>query len=407
VREVDEASAHNLEIARQLLGAQNACGAPSRQASADDPFEVSDLRVVAALPSVGNLTSDCANASLLWSWSASYPSAATFELPAQGGCPSGELEIYLPSRLQLRDASLAYVYCGKERLAGLSGEGPNPVALQLGSGADCSENSSVLQLPLQARISGSVAVSYSYRKSEYGKRCSLIGGYEACGCELETEFGTKQYSKRVGGSSNFSVEAGTVEALWVSPPLQKRLDGRQAAQIAIFTRRMPSLVSVRWNGEKIAENSPYRFNVSAGECGQREVSAEYSPEELGLALNRSESALNVRQLASINSTFLPFSGQFYWQAEPGAGEASVGFEDWFCARQAFPRNFSARAPAGFQSDAGLLQVREGSDRESPAASSPKAGPLLFGSLHAAAGALLLAAVLWAALGALPRLGGRM
>jgi len=339
---------------------------------------------VTAIPSAGNITSDAARPSLLWSWSASYPSHLLAPLPSPVGCPDGEYELYLPLQPQLRNAKLRYDFAGRATAVELDGAGPNPVGLELNRGLLNWSGHQELRARLQAEIGGEIRLSYSYRKREYRKHCSIVGGFEACGCEEETVFGTRQYAKAVGSGRDFSVEIGPVEALWINPPLQKRLAGAQVCEIALFARRMPSNVSIASGTREIASNQPYKFIVSEGGCKESLVDAVYAPQEKGLKLTASNASLEVRQLSMLNASYLPFSAVFLWNESAGAREVDVSFEDWFSGRQDFLRNFSVRRPSAFEAGGSALEIRRGSESESPAAGFPSAKEFDFQGLPQAA-----------------------
>ncbi|MEM4633872.1 MAG: hypothetical protein QW275_01835, partial [Candidatus Anstonellaceae archaeon] len=55
VQEVEIVAQYNIGIASELLGKQNVCKEPERQASSEDPFEVGYLEILAIVPSVGNI----------------------------------------------------------------------------------------------------------------------------------------------------------------------------------------------------------------------------------------------------------------------------------------------------------------------------------------------------------------
>ncbi|MCX8198312.1 MAG: hypothetical protein N3F07_03945 [Candidatus Micrarchaeota archaeon] len=364
-QEVEEASQHNRMIAESLLGASNACRQEARLPTADDPFEIADLRVVAIIPSVQNITSDLESPAVLWSWSAKIPQSASFQLSSQGGCLPGAYEIYLPSSVELKDASISYFYAGKRLELPVSSQNPVPLGLPVLNGNSSKEG---LYEKLEVNASGKLSVRYQYRKMEYRQECSSQGGMEVCGCKQHVEFGSRQYSKQLHDRKAFWVQTGNNSILWISPPLKKRMAGSQKAEIGLFARRLPASISFHANGNLVAEAGLYQFRLSEGMCGEKIVLCQYSPKGT-VAVSKSESEMDVAPLVLDNLEYLPFGLEFGWESAPGLSRTVVVVEDWFGKRQEFPRDFSVREPSRFEPEGELMAIRQGSDTESPAAAA--------------------------------------
>jgi len=339
---VEQASAYNLALAPSLLGAQNACNAPVRTPSEESIFSVADARIVAVVPQVGNTTSDLANASLLWSWSASCPLQARFSIREDGRCPAGEIIYFSPSAPSF-SGELSYKYGNSTETVPLSPHSQNPVQLGLDAGKLAEEDFAAPFAGLSASLSGTILVSYSFSKSEYSYGCSGANGYSWCGCSLGRTAGTRVFSVPVSHARNFSVETGPVSLLWLNPPLQSRLSGSGEGKLAFFARRLPANISFVFSGREIAFVQPYSFSTRIGQCGERAVEREFAP--AGSASANSSAPIFPSQLVEKNASYLPYYVQFNWSAQPGRSEFSVLFEDAFSHQENFTRNFSVRQAA--------------------------------------------------------------
>ena len=369
---VEEAAADNTALAPLLLGAQNACNVPERQATADDIFSVAGIRAVAVVPEVDGITSDAAAPGLLWSWSAAFPKEAAFALPSDGGCPQGNLEYYTPSGVALEDGLLRYKYGNATKEIRLGATGPNPVALELDSSLLGNGDLAGIYASLPVHLEADISVEYSYKKTEYAKECRQIGDYLACGCVAKTASGMKMFKKAVADERNFSVEVGPVEEMWLNPPLQKRLDGGGAGKLLFFARRMPSNISIVADGAVIGFSEPYGFEAVRGGCGEARVVKKFAPHGKDTFLNMSGDSVVPFQLVEKNLPYLPFYLEFGWNATPGNKTLAIVFEDCFSKKENFTREFSIREPAAFVPEgktggAGAMEMRGGSDDSTPAA----------------------------------------
>ena len=108
VSQVEEASEYNRNIAGSLLGGKKSCEAEGRQATAENPFEVAEARLVGLIPMANNATSDLSNATLLWGYSASFPNSASFPLSGAFGCPQGQYYLHSPSAASFEGGRLEY-----------------------------------------------------------------------------------------------------------------------------------------------------------------------------------------------------------------------------------------------------------------------------------------------------------
>ncbi|MCX6770389.1 MAG: hypothetical protein NT051_07030 [Candidatus Micrarchaeota archaeon] len=376
---MEEASAHNLGIAKSLLGAKDACGATTRAPSQDDLFEVADLRIVILAPQVGNVTSNRAAPQLVWSWSASLPETAEFEIASEN-CPDGVEEYYNPSEPEFANGALEYSYLGEVKRVALGG-GDSPVQLNLSGEAEertdialdfAHESAPELAYEnLSMKLVGEIRARYSYRKSTYEYVCHQLQGGIGCGCESEAEFGMRTFRMSLSDSRTFFVETEPVEEVWLNPPLNSRLAGLENGKLAFFARRMPAKISVYSEGNLIGEAAPYRFEESLGSCGQKEVKRIYSPEGKGAVINISQNSTRPFQLVSKNKHYVPIYFEFGWNESAGKRGVSLVYEDCFSAQDNFSRNFSVREPALFKPDeeagneAGVI-LREGSESLSPA-----------------------------------------
>jgi len=229
--ETKDAALYNAKLADSLLGAENACGAVPREPSLDDIFEVGEIRIVSLLPQVGNSTSDLANASLLWGYSAKAPSSASFEL-ANDRCPPGKIQLYSPSGIELRGALLEKSFCGKNSTHHI-GAGENPLPLSLGG---CEGDRSRLFEPLFLEIRGKLSARYSYRMDYYDYGCVFFGNNSGCGCYSRLEFGMRTFEREVSHSASFDVEVGENGWFWINPPLGFRLGGRAMASLRFWKK---------------------------------------------------------------------------------------------------------------------------------------------------------------------------
>lgn len=393
VREAEDAAAHNAAIARSLLGAENACGAPERGITEGDLLSVADLRIVAIVPEVGGVTSDSASPALLWSWSAKCPKSAEF--PVFGGaCPTGKITYHSPSEASLSNAALRYRYGGMEREIPLGDE--NPVAMGLDESFLSPEDYAGVHVPLQVFVSGEISVQYAYKKTHYERFCQNLPDATGCGCELKTSFGVATFSRELEDAGNFSVEAGENEIFWVNPPLQSRLSGQGTGKFLLFARRMMANLTVISRGERLGFAEPYSFSVRRGECGEEKVSAVFSPRG-DIFVNASNESLLPFQLVEKNRSFRAFYAEFDWSADAGRGEMEIVQEDFFGNNVSSRRVFAVRAPEPFAEEGRGQKIRQASERESPAlypgeSPAPEKAPDF--SVFAALAALPFA--LWAA-----------
>ncbi|MFA6907890.1 MAG: hypothetical protein WC263_03610 [Candidatus Micrarchaeia archaeon] len=376
--EVDQASSRNAALAPFLLGAANACGAPPRAPTADSPFSVADARVVSLIPQAGNATTDLANTSALWSWSASFPPEARFSIREDERCPAGEIRYFSPSPPSL-SGTLSYSYGNSTETLALSSAGPNPAPLSLPSAkladADFLQPFAALSISLSARI----FVSYSFAKSGYSYRCSSVGEYVGCGCEMAYGSGIRTFAQEVSDARNFSVEVGPDSILWLNPPLSSRLAGGGDGKVALFVRRVPANISLFFRGREIASVQPYSFPTGAGPCGEAAVGREFSPSQgasSGIFMNAS-GPIFPSQLVGKNASYVPFYLQFPWQAEAGKANFTVILEDAFSNRQNFSREFFVRQPAPFSpapdspGSGGAMERRKASGSATAAAYPPR------------------------------------
>lgn len=202
VLEVEQASAHNLALAQPLLGAKNACSAHERAFNDADIFTVADARIASIIPSTGNTTSNLANPSLLWSWSASFPPEANFPVPSDPHCPPGTIRYFSPSQPSF-SGGLSYGYGGFSASVPLSSGGPNPVPLNLSEGTLSGETLAAPLVPLPASLAGTISITYKFLKSSYSYSCVEADGYIGCGCEMQSESGARTFSAPVSHSRNF------------------------------------------------------------------------------------------------------------------------------------------------------------------------------------------------------------
>jgi len=368
VQEIRDAAEYNGGLAAGLLGAENPCGAVERQISEEDVFSVVGVRLVTLMPLANNVTSDLSSTEVLWSWFAAYPDRATFTSPSGNGCPASVLEIYNPGKPVLRNAKLAYRYGRAEKEVLLDSNGPNPVALDLNSSYLVEDAYARLYADLKLRVEGEIAVGYAYRKTAYQIVCHTVETGTFCGCEQEITGGSREYAKSVADERNILVEIGPVDEMWLNPPLQKRLSGKQAGKILIFARRMPAKIIVSAEERELGRNEPYGFSTKTDECGEKVVSGEFSPVRQGLAIGMNGTAILPFQLVSKNASYLPFYLEFEWEETAGKKEVRVGYEDWFSHGKNFTREFSVREPDAFslRGDEDVDGIRRGSDSLSPA-----------------------------------------
>ena len=375
VSEVKAASSHNMAISQNLLGAKNPCGVPERKASMDDPFTVAYIQAIAILPSVGNITSDLSNTSLVWGWAASYPKSVAFSLPSDGTCPPGELALYSPSSARLEEGTLSYSYFGENRLVPLGMPGTNPVPLPLARQELSDEPSFSLFASLEVKLEGRVEADYDFLKTEYRYSCITVKGYSSCGCERVSSSGRKTYAKTVEHSRVFLVENGPSYLFWLNPPLAKRLSGGQEASLLLLLRRMPSEISMASNGQKIAFSSPYSFYLQDGKCGEKVANAVFAPfDSLEKGLN-SSNPIDMRQFAGKNLTYLPVHFWFSWNESPGEKDVAVEVEDFFGHNESFTRKFNVRSPAAWEknqekADSLAAMLVSHGDKTSPPSSYP-------------------------------------
>ncbi len=369
VFEIENASGYNFAIADSLLGADNPCGLERRAATADDIFSVADIAAVSIVPSVGNVTSDLSSPKLLWSWFASFPQSATFPIHSDGSCPEGTLELYNPAWKNLHEAKLVYKYGNRTVEANLSGDGPNPVALELDSGHLQGSDYEGLFANLSINLSGKIGVSYSYRKTEYAETCTHTEEFEGCNCEESVEFGIKPYEKEVGSERMFLVETGPVEGIWLSPPLLGRLAGNEKGTVLLLARRMPAMITAVADGREIANAVPYKFEVKNGECGEKIVEQAFEPEVANAIVNASSLTVFPYQLVAKNASYLPYYFEFFWNETAGRKRVVLEFKDRFSHSQNFTREVSVREPAQFSDDGGqgAMNLLHGDWKNTPAA----------------------------------------
>ena len=368
VQEIIDAADYNTGLASALLGAENPCGAGERQISENDIFSVAGVRVITAMPLADNITSDLSAPEALWSWFAKFPKSATFASPSGNGCPSSVLELYAPQSPVLGNAKLSYRYGSAEKEVQLGSFGPNPVALDLNSGYLREEEFARLYANLSLEINGEISVVYSYRKTTYQKVCHTAAKGTFCGCEQKIDLGTRTYAKQASDARSFLVEIGPVEEVWLNPPLQKRLAGKQTGKFLIFARRMPAKINVSADGRELGWSEPYKFSVAAGECGERVVTSSFLPRQNGVEVKTNETEICPFQLVGKNASYLPFYLDFGWDETAGKKRVNVEYEDWFLHGQNFSREFSVREPAAFSSRGGegTGEIKQGSDSLSPA-----------------------------------------
>ncbi|MFA6328626.1 MAG: hypothetical protein WCY41_04220 [Candidatus Micrarchaeia archaeon] len=367
---VEQASSRNIALAPSLLGAKNACNAPSGLPTRDDIFFVADARVVSLVPQVGNTTSDLSNASALWSWSASFPQEARFSIHDEERCPAGEIRYFAPSSPSISGA-LSYLYGNSTETLALSQASANPLPLNLSAGkltdADFLHPSALLSFSLNASIS----VSYSFSKSSYSYQCSTMGGYTGCGCERNYAGGSRTFRRSVSDARNFSVEVGPVSLLWLNPPGSSRLSGDGDGKLALFARRLPASMSLVFGGKEIASAQPYSFSAGAGQCGEAIADRAFSPSGTGVFINAS-APIFPSQLVDKDASYMPFYLEFPWQADAGRANFTLVYEDAFSNRQNFSREFSVREPAPFfpPSGSGEAMARREASGSATAAAYP-------------------------------------
>ena len=374
VSEVEWASSRNIALAPFLLGAKNACDAPSRLPSEDDIFSVADARIVSLIPQAGNATSDLSNASILWSWSAAFPNEVRFSIREEARCPAGEIRYFAPSTPSL-SGTVSCLYGNFTEILSLSANGTNPIPLNLSAGkltdADFLQPFASLSLILRANIS----VAYSFSKSGYSYRCTSSDGYTGCGCERNYGGGFRTFQRSVLDARNFSVEVGPNSLMWLNPPLSSRLAGNENGKMALFARRLPANLSLSFRGKEIASVQPYLFSVRDGSCGEAIVDREFSPQQgaaAGVFINAS-GPIFPSQLVDKNASYFPFYLEFPWHAGAGKANFTIVFEDAFSRQQAFSREFSVREPTPFSPSSGAvgsggaMEKREASDGATSAA----------------------------------------
>jgi hypothetical protein len=346
VPDVETAYSHNLALAPSLIGAKNACHAQERTPSDGDLFVVADARIVSILPQAGNVTSDLSNASILWSYSASFPPQARFSIGQDARCPAGEIRYFSPSPISF-SGTLSYHYGNSSETLQLSSLGPNPVPLNLSEGKLTEGDFSNPYASLQVFLDASISVAYQFSKTHYSYGCTGIGGgYIGCGCTLSREMGVRTFQKSISHARNFSVEAGPVFALWLNPPLASRLDGAGEGKVAFFARRMPARISFSFAGMQVGKAQPYSFSMHTGVCGEKIAEREFNMESGDVFLNTS-APLFPFQLVGKNASYIPFYAEFPWAASAGKAEFETVFQDAFSHEQVFLRNFTVRRPAEF------------------------------------------------------------
>jgi len=377
VGEVDEASAHNLGLASSLLGAENACGYEARQPSADDVFSVANVTAVAIAPQAENITSDISQPKLLWSWSADYPENAIFPVESEAGCPMGRIEISNPANLKLKNGRLAYSYGNMTMLMNLHSNGPNPVLLDLNSSYLREEDYAGLFANLTVNLSGKASVAYSYEKYWYTYGCETDGEHVGCGCTPHADFGVKEYEKPVFDSRKFLVETGTVEKIWLNPPLGKRLSGKQDANLLLFARRMPAKITVWEGGGELARAAPYKFKLEDGKCGEKIVAVGFSPQAENALVSAGNASEFPRQLVEKDAAYLPIYLEFGLDSSAGRKNLTVEYEGWFLNQMNFSDEILVREPEAFarggeageeaEGAGGAMVLRQGDDSRTPAA----------------------------------------
>ncbi len=368
VHEVEQVSAHNIGLSESLLGAQNPCARPLRQPTWDDPSYAAGVKIIAVIPQVGNTTSDLALPKALWSWFASYPSSISLSAPSGNGCPDSRISLYARGKPHFTNARLTYDYGGNAKEVSLSETGPNPAVLDLNGSLAPGRELSGLYANLSLRLAGEISIEYSYSKADYVIECSSQEGRSGCACMERNSVGATEYRQQYVDSKNFLVETGPVQEVWLSPPVQKRLDGNQTGKLLLFSRRMPSRITFLVDDRLYGENLPYRFRSGQGDCGSQTVEAEFSPLDRGVAVQKSEEVAS-SQLVDVAGVYVPIYAQFDWNEAAGRKGAEVRYEDWFSNVMYFPSNFSIRNPAAFAKDqSGLaMGIRQGNDSVSPAA----------------------------------------
>ena len=382
--EAEQASYFNIALAPSLLGAANACGAPSRLPTEDDIFSVADARIVSVIPQIGNATSDLSNASVAWSWSADFPQEARFSIRDDVRCPAGEIRYSMPSSPALSGA-LSYEYGNSTETLALSSAGANPLPLDLGAekltGADFMQ----LFAPLSISLSAAISVSFSFAKSGYSYRCSGEDGYSGCGCERNYEYGSRTFWKNVSDARNFSVETGPNSIFWLNPPLSSRLSGNESGKLALFARRLPASISLFFRGKEIAAAKPYSFSVKAGECGEKAVERQFSPPSRKSAIVSISTGEPIfpSQLVDKDASYAPFYMEFPWNAEDGKANFTIILVDAFSHRQEFLREFAVREPVPFSlppgaaGGGGAMEKREASGAATAAAYPARAQQAAF------------------------------
>ena len=369
VPEVEMAASYNEALAPSLLGAANPCWEQATNATADDMLELAGMRIVSAIPQVGNVTSDDAAPKLLWSWFASFPQSATFASPSSNGCPGTALELYAPSGPYLGNAKLSYEYGNKSAEVALGPSGPDPVPLGLNESSLRDGDFASLYANLTLEISGNISVRYSYSQTDYSQECHGPGGENHCTCVPHTSFGSKEYSRNASDSRLLLVETGPVEAEWLNPPLGKRLVWNETAGLLLFARRMPANISVSAGGKQIGWSSQFAFSTATGDCGEMAVSAAPLVRQAGVGTRLGNGTLFPPQLVERNASYVPAYVEFNWSETPGKKEVNVSIEDWFSGLMNFTSDFSVHEPAPFSSggSGGGMEMREGTDSLSPAA----------------------------------------
>ena len=369
VREVQTASDYNSALAPSLLGAANPCDEQANAATADDMLELAGIRIVAAIPQVGNVTSDDAAPKVLWSWFALFPQSATFASPSASGCPDAVLELYAPSGPFLDNAGLSYEYGDESAEVPLGPSGPDPVPLDLNGSHLRDGDFATLYANLSLGISGRISVHYPYSQTDYSQECHESGGETSCSCVQHASTGMREYSRDVSDSRLLFVETGPVEQEWLNPPLGGRLEGNETSRLLMFARRMPSNISVSAGGRQLGWSSPFGFSAGTGKCGETTVSASASEQDYGVSALLGNGTLFPFQLVDRNASYVPAYVEFDWSENAGKKGVNVSYEDWFSGVQYFASDFSVREPAPFSpaSSGGGMEMRQGSGSLSPAA----------------------------------------
>ena len=366
VKEVDDAAAFNTALAPALLDLGNHCGFPVSQPSVDDPYSYAGIKAVSMVPQVDNNTTDRADAKLIWSLGASYATYLHTQNANRGFCDPTEFTLSNPRNAKFI-GTLQYSYGSQSQSVPLAVAGPNIVKLNLDSAALRDADFDTLAANLTVGLAGTMSVDYTYTKIEYVYHADDKGNQY---CEpVTTVIDPKTYSKQLSDSRIFSVENGPVEEFWVNPPLEKRLEGDQSGEVIFFARRMPSEINASVNGVLLGENSPYKYIISTGVCGEQEVTSAFLPEGKNMIVNVSNQTYNPFQLVDKNATYLPFYAAFSWNETPGKKAMLLSSEDRFGFVDNFARDFSVRVPAPFSSGyiTGEMATRKGSDTETPAA----------------------------------------